>query len=91
MRHIFFIHSSVNGHLGSLHSLAIADSAALNIECLKVRVSDVGYKPITPQGEAPGFAFPLYYGSPRRGGVDGGVVSLPFLAIRCDFSLDYLM
>ena len=32
--HIFFIHSSVNahlGHLGSFHSLAIVDIAAINI------------------------------------------------------------
>ena len=30
--HKFFIHSSVNGHLGYLHSLAIVNSAAVNIE-----------------------------------------------------------
>ena len=29
--HIFFIHSSVDGHLGSLHSLAIVDNTAINI------------------------------------------------------------
>ena len=29
--HIFFIHSSVNGHLGSSHKLASVDSAAVNI------------------------------------------------------------
>ena len=29
--HIFFIHSSVNGHLGSFHSLAIVDIVATNI------------------------------------------------------------
>ena len=29
--HIFFIHSSVDGHLGSFHSLAIVDTAAINI------------------------------------------------------------
>ena len=28
--HIFFIHSSVDGHLGYLHVLAIASSAAIN-------------------------------------------------------------
>ena len=31
MYHIFFIHSSVNGHLGSFHVLAIVDSAALKV------------------------------------------------------------
>ena len=29
--HIFFIHSSMDGHLGYFHSLAIVNSAALNI------------------------------------------------------------
>ena len=31
MYHIFFIHSSISGHLGSFHTLAIVDSAAVNI------------------------------------------------------------
>ena len=29
---LFFIHSSVNGHLGCLHVLAIVNSAAVDIE-----------------------------------------------------------
>ena len=29
--HIFFIHSSVDGHLGCIHVLAIVSSAAMNI------------------------------------------------------------
>ena len=31
MYHIFFIHSSVDGHLGGFHDLAIVNSAAMNI------------------------------------------------------------
>ena len=31
MYHIFFIHSSLNGHLGFFHVLAVVNSAALNI------------------------------------------------------------
>ena len=31
INHNFFIHSSLGGHLGSFHNLAIVESAAINI------------------------------------------------------------
>ena len=47
MCHVFFIHSSVDGHSGLLHALAIVDSAAMNIGvCLSFRVTVLpGYTP----------------------------------------------
>ena len=45
--HIFFTHSSVNGHLGYFHDLAIVNSAAMNIGVhvsFWIRVS-YGYMP----------------------------------------------
>ena len=40
--HIFFIHSSVDGHLGCFHVLAIVNSAAMNIE-LQVSFLNYGF------------------------------------------------
>ena len=31
MHHIFFIHTSIDGHLGCLHVLAVVDKAAVNM------------------------------------------------------------
>ena len=34
MYHIFFVHTSVDGHLGCFHLLAIANSATVNTGCM---------------------------------------------------------
>ena len=49
MYHIFFIHSSVNGHLGCFHILTILDSASVNNEVkvsLQIMVFS-GYMPMS--------------------------------------------
>ena len=44
MYHNFFIHSSVDGHLGCFHVLAIVNSAAMNNVSFSILVSS-GYMP----------------------------------------------
>ena len=35
MYYIFFVYSSIDGHLGCFHVLAIADGAAVTIGCMR--------------------------------------------------------
>ena len=44
MCHIFFIHFSVEGHIGGFHALAIVNSVAMNIEvCESLKVTFFSY------------------------------------------------
>ena len=67
--HIFFIHSSVDGHLGSLHILTIINNAAVNIQV------DVSFQ------NRVGFFFP---GNTLRSGLlDHMIVLFSFLRNLC--------
>jgi len=55
----FFIHSSVNGHLGGFHVVAIVNSAAINNGirvCLPILISS-GYMPRSGMGGGDGRGF----------------------------------
>ena len=69
MYHNFFIHSSVNGHLGFFHVLAIVNSAAVNIGikmAFSVLVSS-GYMPRSGTAGANGGSIPsIFKESPYR-------------------------
>ena len=55
--HIFFIHSSVDGHLGCFHVLATGDSAAMNIRV------PVSFQVIVLSGYMPRSGIAESYGS----------------------------
>ena len=62
MDHIFFIHSSVDGHLGCFHVVAIVNSAATNIGVhvsFSVLVSS-GYMPRSGIAESYGGFIPSF-------------------------------
>ena len=48
MYHGFFTHSSVDGHLGGFHVLAIVNSAAMNIEGACIFFNSVFFQDICP-------------------------------------------
>ena len=55
--HNFFIHSSVDGHLGCFHVLAIVNSAAVNTGL------DVSFKIVVFSGYVPRSGIAVSYGS----------------------------
>ena len=57
MYHIFFIHSSVDGHLGGFHVLAIVNSAAVNI------VVHISFRTMFFLGYMPGGGIAGLYGT----------------------------
>ena len=52
MYHIFFIHSSVDEHLGCVHVLAIVNSAAMNTGCVCLFESGVFFRYMPRSGTA---------------------------------------
>ena len=56
MYHDFFIHSSVNGHLGCFHVLVIVNSAAMNNGIC------VSFSILVPSGYMPGSGIAGSYG-----------------------------
>ena len=63
MYHIFFIHSSVDGHLGCFHVLAIVNSAAMNTGVQGSLGCSVSFRIMVFSGYMPKSGIAISYGN----------------------------